>query len=464
MTSRTEDRGPRVGKPGDDLRPSPLAPRRVALVHDWLTGMRGGEKVLEAIAELYPDATLHTLLHVRGSVAPALERLPERRSFVQWLPAAGRHYRTYLPLFPTAVELFDFDGYDLVISTSHCAAKSVVVPGHTRHVSYCHSPMRYAWDQFDAYFGPDRVGALRSQALRRVMAGMARWDRDTAGRVDRYVANSHYVAGRIRRYYNRGSTVVYPPVDTAFYRPEPARRPESFFLVVSALVPYKRLDVAIRACAEVRTPLTIVGRGPDEVRLRRLAEELEAEVAFAGWLDDEHVRDLYRRCRAVLMTGVEDFGMVPVETQACGRPVVALAEGGAVESVVDGVTGLLVREDSAEAFAGALRDVSSRDFDTAAIRRHAETFGKARFQQEFQDVVHAVLDSEGQRSNEDRRPTTAARYAQRRRNPAARENEQRSNEDHREVSDGPPTHPDGLTTAARYAQRRRNPAARENEQ
>jgi glycosyltransferase involved in cell wall biosynthesis len=363
---------------------------RVALVHDWLTGMRGGEKVLEAIAELYPAATLHTLLHVRGSVSAPLERHDERRSFVQWLPNAARHYRQYLPLFPTAIEQFDFDPYDLVISTSHCAAKSVVVPGRTPHVCYCHSPMRYAWDQFDSYFGPAQVGAAASLLLRPVLARLARWDAATAGRVDRYVANSRYVAGRIRRYYNRGSTVVYPPVDTAFYRPDPVRSPEPFFLVVSALVPYKRLDVAIRACAEVGAALKVVGRGPEEPRLRYLAETLSADVEFSGWLEDDRIRDLYQRTRAVLMPGVEDFGMVPVEAQACGRPVVALAEGGAVESVVDGVTGVLVQGRSVGAFAAALRDVSLRAFDTAAIRRHADTFGKARFQQQFQEVVNSA--------------------------------------------------------------------------
>jgi glycosyltransferase involved in cell wall biosynthesis len=364
---------------------------RVALVHDWLTGMRGGEKVLEAIAELYPDATIHTLLHVKGTVSAALQRHPERRSFVQWLPSAARHYRRYLPFFPTAIEQFDLDPYDLVISTSHCAAKSVVVPGRARHICYCHSPMRYAWDQFDSYFGPGQVGPGVSSLLRPVMARLARWDAATAGRVDRYVANSHYVAGRIRRYYNRGSTVVYPPVDTAFYHPDPALSPEPFLLAVSALVPYKRLDVAIRACAEAGTPLTIVGKGPEEDRLRRLARTVGADVTFAGWLKDDEIRGLYRRCRAVLMPGVEDFGMVPVEAQACGRPVVALGQGGAVESVVDGVTGLLVKDPTVGAFAAALRDVASRDFDRAAIRRHAESFSRERFHQQFQALVTAEV-------------------------------------------------------------------------
>jgi glycosyltransferase involved in cell wall biosynthesis len=416
------------GSPADAAQPR----RRVALVHDWLTGMRGGEKVLEAIAELYPSATIHTLLHVPGSVSAGLERHPQRRSFVQWLPAAARQYRSYLPLFPTAIEQFDFDRCDLVISTSHCAAKSVVVPGRVRHVCYCHSPMRYAWDQFDSYFGPAQVGATRSRLLRPVLARLARWDRDTAGRVDRYVANSHYVAGRIGRYYNRRSTVVYPPVDTDFYTPEPARRPEPFFLAVSALVPYKRLDVAIRAVADIGGTLTLVGRGPEEARLRRLADTTDATVEFAGWLEDDEIRQLYRRACAVLMPGVEDFGMVPVEAQACGRPVVALARGGALESVVDGVTGLLVQDDSVDAFSAALRDVSSRQFDSSAIRRHAETFGKARFKAEFQRVVDSESNRPDNESREvgDRRRiepadrSNAARYAQWRHSPAARENEQ----------------------------------------
>jgi glycosyltransferase involved in cell wall biosynthesis len=403
-------------------------------VHDWLTGMRGGEKVLEAIAELYPGAPIHTLLHVKGSVSDALERHPRRSSFVNWLPAAATRYRQYLPLFPTAIEQFDFDGYDLVISTSHCAAKSVIVPGNAAHVCYCHSPMRYAWDQFDAYFGPARVGATRSRLLRPVLARLARWDRDTASRVSRYVANSHYVAGRIRRYYNRGSTVVHPPVDTAFYRPESAVRPEPFLLAVSALAPYKRLDLAIRAAAAAGLPLTLVGSGPEEGSLRALAASSGAAVAFTGWLSDEAIRDLYRRCLAFVMPGVEDFGMAPVEAQACGRPVVALGEGGACDSVVDGATGLLVGSPSVDAFVAAFRQLATREFDAAVIRRHAEGFGKARFQREFQAVVAEVV-SEHVSSNEDRRGISKHR----------------------------PTHPDGVSDAASDRQHSRDMAGRENQ-
>jgi len=339
---------------------------------------------------------------------------------VQWLPRAGRLYRHYLLTFPTAIELFDFDPYDLVISTSHCAAKSVVVPGRARHICYCHSPMRYAWDQFDSYFGPDQVGAIRSRLMRPLLARMARWDAATAHRVDRFVANSQYVAGRIRRYYNREATVVYPPVDTDFYQPDPARRPE-FFLVVSAMVPYKRLDVAIRACRAAGAPLKIVGRGPEEARLRALAG---SDVEFLGWVDDDEVRRLYQASLAVLMPGVEDFGMVPVEAQACGRPVVALAEGGALESVIDGQTGVLVGDRTVESFADALRDVASRHWDSVAIRRHAETFSRDRFKQQFASVIAGAARAASADPNHPNSAARAASVDPHRSNSAARENKQ----------------------------------------
>ena len=361
----------------------------VAIVHDWLTGMRGGEKVLEAICEIYPQARILTLVRVPGSVSPALESRDIRASVARWLPAAGTRYREYLPLFPTTVELFDLDRYELVISSSHCAVKSVIPPGRATHVCYCHSPMRYAWDQFEAYFGPAQVGALRSRLLRPVMARMARWDAATAGRVDRFLANSQYVAGRIRRYYNRGSTVVYPPVDTTFYDlPEGPVRRDAGFVIVSALVPYKRIDLAIEACRRVNAPLTVVGRGPEEARLRAMAGP---DVRFLGWRTDQEIRELYGRATAVLLPGVEDFGMVPVEAQACGAPVVALGEGGACETVVDGATGVLVATDAPEAFADGLARAQTTRFDPASIRANAERFSRQRFMIDFQAAVTAAI-------------------------------------------------------------------------
>jgi glycosyltransferase involved in cell wall biosynthesis len=387
---------------------------RVAVVHDWLTGMRGGEKVLEAICELFPRAELYTLVRVPNTVSPALEARSIRSSAVDRLPAVGRFYRHLLPLFPAVVETFDLDRYDLVISSSHCAVKSVIRSGRAVHICYCHSPMRYAWDQFHAYFGPDQVGRVAHTLLRPVLAALARWDAATAGRVDVYVANSRYVAGRIRRYYNRGSTVVYPPVDTEFYRlpdsavlqgqhrtsgaerpaPNRERRAPSAqrpgFLVVSALVPYKKIDVAIDACRAAGAPLKVVGSGPELARLQRRAG---ADVEFLGWRSNEEIRELYQWATAVLLPGVEDFGLVPVEAQACGCPVVALGAGGACETVVDGETGVLVPDGSVEALTAGLHRALKIQFDPAAIRNHALRFSRDRFKTDFSAVVEDALTS-----------------------------------------------------------------------
>ena len=362
---------------------------RIAIVHDWLTGMRGGEKVLEAICEKFPDAALFTLVHVRGSVSPAIERLQPRTSFVQHLPFVKRLYRAYLPLFPAAVEQFDFDGFDFVLSVSHCAVKSIIRPGRARHLCYCLTPMRYAWDQFDAYFGPDRAGAVGSAVMRRLMARMARWDRDTAGRADRYVAISHYVAGRIRRYYNRDATVVYPPVDTSFFTPATTSTDgDRYALVVSALVPYKRIDLAIDSARLAGIPIKVVGDGPDRARLERAAGP---NATFLGRRSDEDIRELYRHAAVTLLPGEEDFGIVPVEAQACGTPVVALGRGGATETVVDGITGILVDDPSAPAFADGISRALAASFDRAAIRRHAERFSRERFVEEISNEMHGLM-------------------------------------------------------------------------
>jgi glycosyltransferase involved in cell wall biosynthesis len=356
---------------------------KIALVHDWLTGMRGGEKALEVLCERFPDAELFTLVHVRGSVSPTIERHRPHTSFIQRLPLVRRLYRHYLPLFPFAIEQFDFDRFDVIVSTSHCCAKSIVRPGRARHLCYCLTPMRYAWDQFDAYFGVPRIGVVGNRLMRPIMARLARWDRDTANRVDRYVAISHYVAGRIGRYYNREATVVYPPVDTDFFQPD-GSLPEGSALVVSALVPYKRLDVAIEACRLAGVPLTIVGDGPERAHLERLAT---GHVRFLGRRTDEEVREQYRRAAVALLPGEEDFGIVPLEAQACGRPVVALGRGGALETVVPGETGILVAESTATAFADGIRRAIDRRFDPALIRRHAERFSRTRFGDEMEALM-----------------------------------------------------------------------------
>jgi glycosyltransferase involved in cell wall biosynthesis len=363
---------------------------RVALVHDWLTGMRGGEKVLAVLCELFPDADLFTLFHRRGSVSAAIENRRIVTSFVQRLPMADRYYRRYLPLFPSAIERFRFDAYDLVISSSHCVAKSVITPVHVRHLCYCHSPMRYAWDQFDAYFGPDRVGAFASRLIYRpVLSRLARWDAETAHRPNRFLSNSQYVAGRIRRYYNRESTIVYPPVDTVFYHPASDPR-ASQFLVVSALVPYKRIELAVAACKRMGVPLRIVGDGPDLDRLRAAAGP---GVTFLGRLTDERIRDEYRAATAVLLPGEEDFGIVPVEAQACGTPVVALGRGGALETVVDGETGVLFPEPTVDDLAAALTRVCAMTVDRGRIRRHAERFARDRHMATMTAAIDEVVSA-----------------------------------------------------------------------
>ncbi len=363
---------------------------KVALAHDWLTGMRGGEKVLEVLCELYPDADIFTLFHARGSVSDTIERHHVSTSILQSLPFARSHYRRYLPLFPMAIEQFDLDPYDLVISSSHCAAKAVVAAGRARHICYCHSPMRYAWDQFDAYFGPDRVGAVASHWLYRpLLARLARWDASTASRVGRFLANSQHVAGRIRRYYNRVATIVYPPVDTIFYHPD-TTAPGSHFLIVSAIVPYKRIDLAIAACRRAGARLRIVGDGPDRARLERQAD---GRVEFTGRLTDEQIRDEYRGARAVLLPGEEDFGIVPVEAQACGRPVVALARGGALETVIDGETGVLFAEPTVESLAAALEQMSHVVFDSERIRRHAQQFSRERHVEQMRGVIEDTVSA-----------------------------------------------------------------------
>jgi glycosyltransferase involved in cell wall biosynthesis len=357
------------------------------LVHDWLTGMRGGEKVLESFAAMFPDADILTLVHRPGAVSKAIEGHRIRTSLIQRLPGATRWYRQYLPLFPSAIETFDLDDVDVVISTSHCAAKAVVPTGRAVHLCYCHSPMRYAWDQFDAYFGRDRLGPVSHALARHTLAWLARWDRATARRVDRFVAISRFVADRIARYYNRRATVIYPPVDVEFFTPDngPA---DPYLLVVSALVPYKRLDVAIGAAARLRVPLKVIGTGPDDRRLRAMAGP---DVEFLGSVDDVTLREYYQHARALVLPAEEDFGIAPVEAMACGRPVVAFARGGAIESVVDGQTGVLVPEQSVDAFAAAFSAVEHQSFDPAHLVAHARQFSRERFDHEWRAFMHDTL-------------------------------------------------------------------------
>ena len=361
---------------------------RVALVHDWLTGMRGGERCLEVFCELFPDAPLYTLLHVPGSVSAPIERRRIVTSFVQRLPRAASQYRRYLPLFPAAVGGFDLSGYDLVISLSHCVAKAVRRPPGALHLSYCFSPMRYLWDLYDDYFGA-RAGLLVRSLMPPVAAALRAWDRRTDG-VDAFVAISHHIADRIRRVYGRSADVIHPPVDVARF--SPAARVEDFYLVVSALVPYKRVDLAVAAATRLGRRLLVVGTGPEA---RRLAAAAGPTVEFLGGRSDAEVAHLYARCRAVLFPAVEDYGIVPLEAAAAGRPTIALARGGALETMTGleqtaaPPTAVFFGEQTAGALADAIGrfEAEARRFEPAALRARAQQFDRPIFRRRVAEYV-----------------------------------------------------------------------------
>jgi glycosyltransferase involved in cell wall biosynthesis len=358
--------------------------------------MRGGEKVLVSLARLFPDAPIFTLLHVKGSLWPELEARDIRTTFLQRLPDVERRYRQYLPLFPAAAAAIDLSGFDLVVSSSHCVAKGVRVDPGALHLCYCHTPMRYVWDRYDDYFGPGRVSAPARWVIPVVAEGLRAWDVATAGRVRRYVANSRYVAGRIHRYYGREAFVIPPPVDTDFFTPGNGAdggiaghgHDGSFDLVISALAPYKRLDLVLDAYRGTGRKVKVVGWGPEESRLRAQAP---AEAEFVGSVDDEALRDLYRRCRAVLMPGVEDFGIVPLEAMACGKPAIAFAEGGGAETVVPGETGVLFEEQTAAALRAAVDSLQGLRFNTATLRARAEAYSRPVFEARFRAFVEDAL-------------------------------------------------------------------------
>jgi glycosyltransferase involved in cell wall biosynthesis len=367
---------------------------RVALVHDWLTGMRGGERCLEVFAELFPQADLYTLLHVPGATSDVIERRRIVTSFIQRLPDAARRYRAYLPLFPAAVARFDLRGYDLVLSSSHCVAKAVRPPPGGLHLCYCFTPMRYVWDLYDDYFGRN-AGALTRVLMPPLAAALRRWDRRTSRRVHHFAAISAYVAERIRRCYDRPAEVIYPPVDAQRYEPAP-ESVSDFYLVVSALTPYKRVDLAIEATNRLGRRLVVVGTGPERARLQRQAGP---RVEFLGWRGDAEIAGLYARCRALLFPGREDFGIVPLEAMAAGRPVIAYGVGGARETIVgldeseEAATGLLFDEQTVEALVTALRRFESHAhrFDPKAMRSRAELFDRPRFKERVSAWVAAHL-------------------------------------------------------------------------
>lgn len=364
---------------------------KVAIVHDWLTGMRGGERCLEIFCELFPEADLFTLLHVKGSLSQTIEEMSIRTSLLQSLPLSKKKYRYYLPLMPRLIEQFDLSGYDLVLSSSHCVAKGVRVGPNTKHICYCYSPMRYVWDMYDSYFGREGVGALERMAMSLCRGYLRSWDRKTAQRVDKFIAISRFVAERIKTCYGRESEVVYPPVNTSFYIPK--KEPGDYFLMVTAMAPYKRVDLAIKAFNRLKLPLKIIGTGQMESRLREMAGP---NIEFLGWRSDEESRDAYAGCRAFIFPGLEDFGITPLEAQSCGRPVIAFGKGGVLETVIppsqertekaiNQATGLFFYEQDEGSLEESILTFLrlEKDFHPEEIRKNAMKFDRDEFKKKM---------------------------------------------------------------------------------
>jgi len=370
---------------------------RTAIVHDWLTGMRGGEKVLSLLCGLMPDADLLTLLHVPGACDERIERMRIRTSILNDLPGVKHYYRGLLPILPMVAESMDARAYDLIVSCSHCVAKGVARSARAAHVCYCFTPMRYVWAQQRAYGSGDVVSRAALGLLGRYLRA---WDRRSASRVDRFLANSRNVADRIRRCYGRDAEVLHSPVDTDFFTPADEPR-EDYYLMVTALVPYKRVDLAIEAFARLDRPLRIIGTGPLAKALQRRAPE---NVTMMGWRDDETVRTHYRRCRALIHPGEEDFGLTPLEAMASGTPAIAYGAGGALETVLDadlggryGPTGVLFSPQTADALVDAVnRFEGMKDaFPADRLTDWADRFAPENFLAGFKRSVEPLLEEKG---------------------------------------------------------------------
>jgi glycosyltransferase involved in cell wall biosynthesis len=366
---------------------------KVALVHDWLVTARGGERVLEALCELFPDADLYTLIHRPGSQSPLIEQRRIHTSFLQHIPGIHTRYRHFLPLFPRAIASLEMrDDYDLVLSSSHCVAKGIRKPPGARHLSYVHAPMRYMWDLFDDYFGPGKASPPVWMAARAVQPWLRRWDVETADGVDRFVANSLHIAGKIQRFWGREASVVHPPVALdRFCAPSLEGTGQGgYFLWLGAFAPYKRLDVALEAFRSLDAPLWVVGTGQEASKLT--SGPVPPNVRFLGSVPDDALPGLYRDARALLFTAEEDFGITPLEAQATGRPVIAFGKGGALETVTSR-TGIFFSEQTPASLAAAVRQFEHWEptFRPADARAQAERFSKAAFQRGVMAEVEALL-------------------------------------------------------------------------
>ena len=371
---------------------------KVAIVHDWLTGMRGGEYCLEVFCELFPDADLYTLLYSPAHISTTIRSMKIYPSWINRLPGVKKYYRYCLPLFPSIVEEFALSNYDLVLSSSHCVAKGVL-PNGALHISYVYSPMRYVWDMHDTYFGANSSWAARI-GMTLCRGYLQRWDVQSAQRVHSFVAISNHIAAKIKAMYGRDATVIYPPVDTEKFYVRESQEP--YYLIVSALVPYKKIELAIEAFNELRLPLKIAGNGPLK---RSLEKRARPNVEFLGWVEDHLLADLYASCQALVFPGEEDFGITPLEAHASGRPVIAYGKGGVLETVIplnnshqerpleQGPTGVFFSEPTSSSLMAAV-DYFQKEhhaFNPTAIRRHAASFSRERFKFQIREYIEARL-------------------------------------------------------------------------
>jgi len=355
---------------------------KVAIAADWMSNVGGGGRVLTHLHSLFPQAPIYTTIVDRERLPAHIREWEIRPSFLQSVPFAKRRYQAFLPLMPMAFEQFDLRDYDLVISASSACAKGVIVAPGALHLCYCYTPCRYIWDLYHDYTRGLRLKPVAAYVAHRLRL----WDRVSADRVDHFVAISREVAGRIRRHYRRDAEVIYPPVDVERFTPTGAE-PEDFYLVVSRLVPYKRIDLAIQAANRLGRRLVVVGDGPDRRSLERLAGPT---IELRGHLSDEEVSDLMARCRALLFPGVEDFGIAPLEAQAAGRPVIAFGQGAALETVIPGSTGLFFGEQTAGSLANAIEASEGMTFDWRECRRNAERFGAHEFRKRIAETVERL--------------------------------------------------------------------------
>ncbi len=366
---------------------------KVAIVHDWLNQMGGAEVVLEALVDMFPAAPIYTSMYWPAAMPDSYRAWDIRVSFMDRLPLVKRHHQPFLPLYPLAFESFDLSGYDVVISNKSAFCHGVVTPPETLHLCYCLTPTRFVW-MYRSYARREGLGRVANVVLQPVLAYLRLWDRLAADRVDDFAAISQVVRQRVAKYYRREAVVIHPPVDTARYRPADGH--DDYFLIVSRLIPYKRIDLAVLAFNELGLPLKVVGDGRDRARLERLAKP---NVEFLGRLPDEAIGPLMARCRAFVFPGVEDFGIAPVEAQAAGRPVIAYAGGGALDTVVEGVTGTFFHEQTPAALAAVVRRFDDTRYDPAAIRRHAERFDVQTFKRHVELWIERAWEKHRQALN-----------------------------------------------------------------